>query len=245
MKQLIREHRGKHIWLLAAAGGLLLFLLLRPNRALMTWLVDHVTQPFKQALGALTYLVPIPLAELLYIAMALGLIEYIVRSALLLRRENGRRPQTAYLRLVGLLCAALTVLDWFCLAWGINYYADGFQERSGIAAQETISSGSSSSILSAQSAAICALSPASTPVAREQKSRASQAVILRSGEKVVLLVPFTTPWVARYSTSSLAQCPVMSVKETAPAGTARREIIRIKDSAKAANRFPLILCTSI
>ena len=139
MKQLIREHRGKHIWLLAAAGGLLLFLLLRPNRALMTWLVDHVTQPFKQALGSLTYLVPIPLAELLYIAMALGLIEYIVRSALLIRREKGRRPQTAYLRLVGLLCAALTVLDWFCLAWGINYYADGFQERSGITARENIS----------------------------------------------------------------------------------------------------------
>ena len=139
MKQLIREHQGKHIWLLAAAALFLLFLLLRSNQGLMTWLVDHITQPFKQGLGALTYLVPIPLAELLYIAMALGLVWYIVRSALLIRREKGRRPRTAYLRLVGLLCAVLTVLDWFCLAWGINYYADGFQERSGITAQETIS----------------------------------------------------------------------------------------------------------
>ena len=95
MKQLIREHQGKHIWLLAAAALFLLFLLLRSNQGLMTWLVDHITQPFKQGLGALTYLVPIPLAELLYIAMALGLVWYIVRSALLVRPEKGRRPRTA------------------------------------------------------------------------------------------------------------------------------------------------------
>ena len=34
-----------------------------------------------------------------------------------------------------LLCLALTVLDWLCLSWGLNYSADGFQERSGLRAR--------------------------------------------------------------------------------------------------------------
>ena len=68
------------------------------------------------------------------------------------------------------------------------------------AAQAYISFSSSS-----QSSAMASLSMASTPVAREQNSSASQAVIFWSGAKVVALIPLTTPWVAKYSTSSLAQ----------------------------------------
>jgi len=73
------------------------------------------------------------------------------------------------------------------------------------AAQAYISSGRISFSSSSQSSAMASLSMASTPVAREQNSSASQAVIFWSGAKVVALVPLTTPWVARYSTSSLAQ----------------------------------------
>ena len=136
MKALLRKHLGHHIWLAAALVLLALFGAFRGNRELMTWLVDHVTQPCKQALGAVTYLFPFPVAELLYIGLGLGLCAYLVRSALLIRRSTGRRRAAAYRRGLGLLCAVVTVLDWFCLAWGINYYADGFQERSGITAAE-------------------------------------------------------------------------------------------------------------
>ena len=73
------------------------------------------------------------------------------------------------------------------------------------AAQAYISLGRISFSSSSQSSAMASLSMASTPVAREQNSSASQAVIFWSGAKVVALVPLTTPWVAKYSTSSLAQ----------------------------------------
>ncbi len=135
MKELLLKYRKHHIWLAAALVPLVLFGIFRGNQALMTWLVDHVTQPFKQALGAVTYLFPFPLAELLYIGAGVWACVYLVRSALLIRRCRGQRKTMAYRRLLGLLCAVVTVVDWFCLAWGINYCADGFQERSGITAE--------------------------------------------------------------------------------------------------------------
>ena len=134
LRSVLGQAPRRLIWL----GILLLLLLLfaagRGNQAAMTWLVDHVTQPVKHALGAVTYLVPFPLAELLYVAFGLWIAVFLVRSVLLVRR-SGRRRQTAFRRILTLLCVVLTALDWFCLAWGVNYYADGFQERSGIYGQ--------------------------------------------------------------------------------------------------------------
>ena len=135
MKALYRQYRRHHIWFLIALAFLLVFAAAKENQKAMTWLVDHVTQPFKQALGGVTYLFPFPVAEVFYIGLGIGLCIYIVRTALLIRREKGNRRMMAYRRLLGFLCVALTVVDWFCIAWGINYYADGFQERSGITAE--------------------------------------------------------------------------------------------------------------
>ena len=124
----------RHILLAAELGLLLLFFTLRGNAAAMTWLVDHVTQPFKQGLSAVTYLVPIPLAELLYIAIGLVILAALICLPFALRRSDHRR-RTLYLRLLSLVCFVLAMGEWFGLLWGINYYADGFQERSGLYAQ--------------------------------------------------------------------------------------------------------------
>ena len=124
----------RHIWFAVAAALLLLFLIGRKSQSAMIWLVDHVTQPFKQGLSAVTYLVPVPLAELLYVGLGLALVIALIRLPFVIRKAENRRRE-AYLRVLSLLCGVLTVADWFCLAWGINYYADGFQERSGLYAQ--------------------------------------------------------------------------------------------------------------
>ena len=136
MKEFLKRYQALHIYLLATLALLILFLLTRGNQPLMTWLVDHVTQPAKNVIGAVCYLLPFPLAEVLYIAAGGWVVVHIVRSAVLIRRAKGHRRDTAYRRLLALLCAVLTALDWFCLAWGLNYYADGFQEKSGIHAQQ-------------------------------------------------------------------------------------------------------------
>ena len=81
----------RHILVAAELGLLLLFFALRGNAAAMTWLVDHVTQPFKQGLSAVTYLVPIPLAELLYIAIGLVILAALICLPFALRRSDHRR----------------------------------------------------------------------------------------------------------------------------------------------------------
>lgn len=134
MKERFRQAPKRHIWFAVTAALMLLFLVGKNSQSAMTWLVDHVTQPFKQGLSAVTYLVPIPLAEILYVGLGLALLISLIRLPFVIRRAENRR-RAAYTQVLTLLCAILTVADWFCLAWGINYYADGFQERSGLYAQ--------------------------------------------------------------------------------------------------------------
>lgn len=50
-------------------------------------------------------------------------------AAVLLDRERRSR---AYRAVLGALCAALTVYLVFCLLWGVNYWTDSFQDKSGI-----------------------------------------------------------------------------------------------------------------
>lgn len=136
MKQFFRKNQKLHIWLLVLLALLILFLVTRHSRPLMNWLVESVTQPFKDAVGAVCYLVPFPVIEILYIAAGLWVIVHIVVSAVKIRRGRGQRRAIAYRAFLILLCVALTIGDWFCLVWGINYYADGFQEKSDLYAQE-------------------------------------------------------------------------------------------------------------
>ena len=53
--------------------------------------------------------------------------------AVLCSRE---RRQRAYSALLGAACAGLTVYVGFCYLWGVNYYVAGFQELSGIYAED-------------------------------------------------------------------------------------------------------------
>lgn len=53
-------------------------------------------------------------------------------AAVLADRERRRR---AYSALLGAVCAGLTAWVLFCGLWGLDSYADGFQDRSGIRAQ--------------------------------------------------------------------------------------------------------------
>jgi len=125
-----------HIWLITLLVLLTAFLIGRNSRVLMNVLVERVTGPVKNAIGAVCYLLPFPVYEVAYIALALWAVWYLVMTAVKIRRsEKGSRLRTAYGRFLLLLCVVLTIADWFCFAWGINYYADGFQEKSGVYAR--------------------------------------------------------------------------------------------------------------
>jgi hypothetical protein len=77
---------------------------------------------------------PLFRAEAMVAAAILLLCLWIVlfiRAAFRAKRKSAALLQ----RVLGLLCAALTIYTLFCCLWGANYYADGFQDRSGLHAQ--------------------------------------------------------------------------------------------------------------
>jgi len=137
MKAFFLRYKKLHIWLLADLCLLAAFWLFRGNRELMNALADQVTTPLKQAVGRLCYRVPFSVMEVLYVLAALAAVAYIVGSlAAIVRRNDGRgRARRGYSALLGAVDICLAVYWLFCLLWGVNFWTDSFQDRSGIYAQ--------------------------------------------------------------------------------------------------------------
>lgn len=97
-------------------------------------------RPVKETLGALCAAVPFSVAEVaLFTAAGIVLLYLGALVGGLIRCR--RRGNLLYTRLLGLVCAGVTVYSLFCLLWGVNYYADGFQEAFRPAGQRSIHRG--------------------------------------------------------------------------------------------------------
>jgi len=121
------------VWLGACVFLSLLFHLLKENRAVMNAIASF-TAPVKLAAAGFCASFPFSVAEAMVAAAILLLCLWIVlfiRAAFRAKRKSAALLQ----RVLGLLCAALTIYTLFCCLWGANYYADGFQDRSGLHAQ--------------------------------------------------------------------------------------------------------------
>lgn len=127
------RHRGVHSWLLLvlAAFGLYRWAI-RSSAAATAF--SAATQRIKDSCAAFWYLFPFSAVEWLYVVFGLTVLVWLV---LLIRRvrRSGERLHTLYGGVLGLACLCLSVWAFYCLFWGVNYYADGFQEKSGITAQ--------------------------------------------------------------------------------------------------------------
>lgn len=135
MKKFFLKHKKLHIWLLADLGFLAAYLLLRGNRGLINALTGHVTGPLRRAAGRVCYLVPFSVMEAIYVLAVLFAAGYLVWSVLDVAKARGRRRDRFYRAILGGACGLLSVWAAFCLLWGINFWADGFQDKSGVYAQ--------------------------------------------------------------------------------------------------------------
>ncbi len=135
MKAFFLKHRKLHIWLLADLCLLAAFWLCRGNRAWMNALADRFTGPLRQALGRLCYRTEISIMEVLYVLAVLLGTAYVVWSIAAVVKAKGRRRHRAYSAVLGAACAGLSVYAGFCLLWGVNFWTDSFQDKSGIRAQ--------------------------------------------------------------------------------------------------------------
>ena len=130
-----KNHKKLHIWLGADLAVLGLYLALRHDRGLMNGFADRITTPLKGALGWLCALTSLSVMELLYVLAGAAALVYVVGSVIAVVKARGRRGQRAYGALLLAADVCLTVYALFCLMWGVNYWTDSFQDRSGITAQ--------------------------------------------------------------------------------------------------------------
>ena len=135
MRTFFKAHRKLHIWLLAELALLAAFLLCRERRAWMNALADHVVTPIRLALSSVTYRVSFSVMEVLYALAALAAAGYVVWSIAAVVRARGRRRGRAYSAALGAACIALAVYLLSSFLWGVSYYTDTFQDKSGIRAE--------------------------------------------------------------------------------------------------------------
>ena len=134
-KRFFTAHKGLHIWLTCALGSLALFWLTRGSRPVMNAVANYVTGPLKRGLGAVCDLVPFSVMEVLVALAVVGVLAWLVVCVVGTVRSR-HRGRFLYRCFLTLLCAGLTVYAAFSLLWGVNYYTDSFQDRSGIYAQD-------------------------------------------------------------------------------------------------------------
>lgn len=135
MKMFFAHHKKLHIWLLADLALLAAFWLCRGNRSWMNALADSVTTPLRLWIGELCYQMPFSVMEALCILLVLATLAYLVWAVIDLIGHRGERGRRLYSWTLGAVCAGLTVYLGFCFLWGVNYYTDTFQDKSGIRAE--------------------------------------------------------------------------------------------------------------
>ena len=135
MKAFFLRHKKLHFWLLADLCLLAAFLVLRESRGAMAVLAAAMGA-LRRDVGRVCYLVPFSVMEVLCILLVLFAVGYGVWSIVAVVRAGGRRLARSYSALLGAVCLGLTVYVGFCYLWGVTYYVDSFQDRSGVYAQD-------------------------------------------------------------------------------------------------------------
>ena len=131
-----KAHRKLHIWLLADLILLAAFLLARGHQEWMNGWERFVAAPVRRFLGSLCYQVSFSMMEVMYVLAAILVLAYVAWSIAAIVRARGRRKCRAYSAVLGAACAGLSVCAATCLLWGVCYYTDTFQDKSGIRAEE-------------------------------------------------------------------------------------------------------------
>lgn len=136
LKAFFLSHKKLHLWLLTDLTLLAFFSLARHQKSWMNALNDHFTAPLRQGLGRLSYRTDLSVMEVLWVVLILAVLAYLIGSIrAVVRAGRGRRARRAYAAALGAFCAGLTIWAIFCLLWGVNYWTDSFQDKSGVHAQ--------------------------------------------------------------------------------------------------------------
>lgn len=134
MKAFFLSHKKLHLWLLTDLVLLAAFLLLRPVRPAMEALSGAMAR-VRLAIAALTYRTDVSVMEVLIVVLLAASAGYVLWSVIAVCRAE-KRLRRLYSAVLGAGCGVLTAAVACCWLWGVNFYVGGFQERSGIRAED-------------------------------------------------------------------------------------------------------------
>lgn len=119
--------------LIAPILGIILFYLLRNNRAVMQLWVSRVMAPTEQLLGRLWSVFPFSVAELLVTLAITAIVVWLIRAVVLLIRRRTLRD--FFRRMLVLVSTGLWIWCALCWCWNVSYYAPSFAEKSGLSSR--------------------------------------------------------------------------------------------------------------
>jgi len=135
MKAFLLNHKKQHLWLAANLLVVAAWFLFRGQKRWMTALAEEITGPLRQTAGRLCYLTEVSVMEILCVLLSVGAAAYVIWAAVAVVRAKGHRGSRAYRAVLGAVNAALTLYAGFCLLWGVNYWAETFQDKSAVYAE--------------------------------------------------------------------------------------------------------------
>lgn len=110
---------------------LIVYYIFRKNVGFAEYVTTHIARPYRAAIGALCSHVPFSVMELLIAAAVIAVLVYIIRTVSKTRRSK-KKGALLWNRFVSLFIVGAWCLTWYCLCFGIEYYAPGFAEKAGL-----------------------------------------------------------------------------------------------------------------
>lgn len=135
VKQFLQKALRRYLPYWIVLGVSLLLLLLfewgKANRPLMNTIADVITTPFKQGMAFLWDWFPFSMAEVWIVLAVAGVLAWLIKTFF----DLLHKPQKLWIfgqKVLCLCCAAFIGYTSFSYLWGVNYYTDTFQDKSGI-----------------------------------------------------------------------------------------------------------------
>ena len=127
--------RAAYIVLLLSAAIISLYFSLRGNEKIIDAVCRGFVRPYQRIVGTVCSYVPFSVAELIYAALVIWSVCYIVRAVYrIITRES--KLLCLYKTIITLLAASCGFYAGFCLLWGVYYTSAGFIEDSGMETRE-------------------------------------------------------------------------------------------------------------
>lgn len=132
-KRLFPLAPARHILIIVSAVVICLHLLTRQMKDVNVFLSESLIQPAHQSMAKFFDRLPFSFAEVVIGVSAAAALIYILSAVtrLIMRPE---RLKQLYRFIITLVCAGLCIYALFCVMWGVYYYSDDFQTKSGIPA---------------------------------------------------------------------------------------------------------------